>query len=74
MVVSGDKVCEQDSTDYVPLALQVLQTAMVDPRPILAAVRPSDPIITKANGRSGEDGKVCFDSAGKMCRMTVWFD
>jgi len=70
LVVNGDKVFEQDSADYMPLAIQVLTTAMVDPRPIVAAVRPADPVITKANGRAAENGKICFDTAGKMCAMS----
>lgn len=69
LVINGEKVFEQDSADYMPLAIQVLTTAMVDPRPIVAAVRPGDHIITRANGRSGENGKVCFDPGGKMCAM-----
>jgi len=71
LIVNGDKAFEQDSADYMPLAIQVLTTAMVDPRPVVAAVRPGDPIITKANGRSAENGKMCFDPAGKMCGMSA---
>ncbi|HSQ19099.1 MAG TPA: hypothetical protein VLR92_01870 [Blastocatellia bacterium] len=70
LVVNGAKVFEQDSADYVPLAIQVLTTAVIDPRPIVAALRPGDRVITKANGRSGENGRVCFDPAGKMCGMS----
>ena len=64
LIVNGDKIFEQDSDDYLPLAIQVLTTAMVDPRPIIAAFRPGDIARTKANGASDESGKVCF---GKMC-------
>lgn len=70
LIVNGEKVLEQDSADYMPLAIQVLTTAMVDPRPVVAAVRPGDHVFTKANGRSGENGKLCFDPAGKMCGVT----
>jgi len=69
LIVNGEKVFEQDSADYMPLAIQVLTIAMVDPRPILAAVRTGDHVITKANGRAEENGKICFDPAGKMCGM-----
>jgi Gram-negative bacterial TonB protein C-terminal len=64
LIVNGDKIFEQDSDEYLPLAIQVLTTAMVDPRPILAAFRPGDTASTKANGGADESGKVCF---GKMC-------
>src|SRR5271155_3847811 len=50
VVVNGDKSFEQDSDGYFPLGIQVLVTAMVDPKPILDALRPGDPVRTKANG------------------------
>lgn len=70
LIVNGEKILEQDSAAYMPLAIQVLTTAMIDPRPVVAAVRPGDQVITKANGRSDESGKVCFDAAGRMCAMS----
>jgi Gram-negative bacterial TonB protein C-terminal len=70
LIVNGDRVSEQDSADYMPLAIQVLATAMIDPRSIVDAVRPSDHALTKANGRSDESGKMCFDPAGRMCGMS----
>ncbi len=70
LIVNGDRVFEQDSADYMPLAIQVLSTAMVDPRSMIAAVRPGDSVLTKANGRSDESGKMCFDPAGKMCGIS----
>src|SRR5215470_5431557 len=50
LVVNGDKVFEEDSNPYFPLGLQTLVTAMVDPKPIIAALRPGDRVQTKANG------------------------
>ncbi|MGA2857844.1 MAG: energy transducer TonB [Candidatus Sulfotelmatobacter sp.] len=67
LIVNGDKVFEQDSDDYFPLGIQVLATAMVDPKPILDAVRPGDRVLTKANGASDESGRTCFDAARRMC-------
>jgi hypothetical protein len=67
LIVNGDKIFERDSSDYMPLSIQVLTTAMVDPRSIVAAVRPGDPVITKENGRTDESGKMCFDPAGRIC-------
>jgi hypothetical protein len=68
LIVNGDKISEQDSADYMPLAIQVLTTAMVDPEPVLAAVRPGDMVRTKANGLSDESGRTCSPD-GKMCGM-----
>jgi len=70
LIFNGDKVFEQDSDDYFPLGIQVLATAMVDPRPIVGAVRSGDPVRTKANGASDESGRVCFSPNSKMCLTT----
>ncbi len=67
VIVSGDKVSEQDSDFYFPLGLETLVTAMVDPRPIVAAIRPGDLVQTKANGASKESGAVCFDGPVRGC-------
>jgi hypothetical protein len=69
LIVNGDKVFEQDSADYIPLAIQTLVTAMVDPKPVLDAVRPGDRVITKANGKADESGKRCFGPNSKMCMI-----
>jgi len=69
LIVNGKKVYEQDSDDYLPLGIQVLATAMVDPRPIINAVRPGDLVRSKANGASDESGRVCFSATGKMCTV-----
>jgi hypothetical protein len=60
LIVNGDKVFEEDSGDYFPLGLQTLVAAMVDPKPILDALRPGDRLQTKANGASSESGAVSF--------------
>jgi hypothetical protein len=65
--VDGGKVFEQDSDNYSPLYLQTLITAMVDPQLLLATVRPSDRLMTKANGASDESGRMCFDSKRAVC-------
>lgn len=56
LVVNGDKILEEDSSSYFPLGLQTLVTAIVDPKPILEAVRPGDRVMTKANGLANESG------------------
>jgi hypothetical protein len=67
LIVNGDNVFEQDSDQYFPLGIEVLTTAMVDPGPIIAALRPGDPVRTKDNGLSDESGRVCFVKNAKMC-------
>ena len=67
LIVNGDNVFEQDSSDYFPIGIQTLVTAMVDPRPAIDAVRPGDRVMTKANGGSNESGKMCFGPNLKVC-------
>jgi hypothetical protein len=67
LIVNGDQVFEQDSDDYFPLGIQVLATAMVDPKSILGALRLGDQVLTKANGASDESGRICFSPNSKMC-------
>ena len=67
LVVNGTKVFEKDSSDYFPLQLRTFVTAMVDPQPILDAVRPGDQVLTKANGAVNESGVRCFGPNGTMC-------
>lgn len=67
LIVNDSKIYEQDSDDYLPLGIQVLATAMVDPKPILGALRPGDRVMTKANGAADESGKICFSPNSKMC-------
>ena len=67
LIVNRGKVYEQDSDEYFPLGLQVLATAMVDPKPILDSLRPGDRVLTKANGASDESGRVCFSANSKIC-------
>lgn len=62
LVVNGQETYEKDSDNYFPLGLQTLVTAMVDPKPLLAAIRPGDTVLTKANGSSTEAGLLCFDA------------
>jgi hypothetical protein len=67
LIVNGDKVFEEDSDEYFPLGIQTLVTAMVNPKPALDAVRPGDPVMTKASGASNESGKTCYPPNFKMC-------
>jgi hypothetical protein len=69
VIVNGDKVFENDSDNYFPVALSTLATAMVDPRSLLDEYRPGGILLTKANGASSESGTTCFDPNHKMCVM-----
>ncbi len=72
LIVNGDKVSEQDSTNYFPLDLWSISTAMVDPAPILAKLGSADQVRTKANGLSSESGVTCFDASHRMCMGNPW--
>ena len=67
LIVNGKEVFEQNSDDYFPLYLQTLVTALVNPQPILDALRPGDRLSTKANGAAQESGVVCFDANHTLC-------
>jgi hypothetical protein len=65
LIVNGDKERDEHSDDYFPIGMERLITAMVDPRPLLNAWRPGDQLLTRANGKSHEDGLTCFTT--NMC-------
>jgi hypothetical protein len=50
LIVNDGKVFEKDEDDYLPLYLQTLTTAMVDPQQFLDALRPGDRLETQASG------------------------
>jgi hypothetical protein len=67
LIVNGTGVFEEDSSDYFPLQLRTLLMAMVDPKPIIDAVRPGDRVLTKANGAVNDSGITCFGPNGNLC-------
>jgi len=67
LVVNGSQTFEEDSTPYFPLDLWTLVTAMVNPGPILAAIRQGDRVLTKANGDVNDNGVTCFNAARTLC-------
>jgi hypothetical protein len=76
LVVNENDVYDDHSDDYVPLAIETLVTAMTDPKPLLATVRPGDTVLTKANGAADESGVLCFGPAQKgsqtqLCTKTA---
>lgn len=70
LIVNGDKVFEQDSSEYLPLAIEVLTSAMVSPQSVLDSYRPGDFARTKANGLADESGRVCFSANSKVCGVS----
>ncbi len=70
LIVNGDKIFEQDSSDYMPLPIRVLTTAMVSPQTVIDAFRPGDFARTKVNGLADESGRVCFSANSEMCGMS----
>ncbi|MBS1816281.1 MAG: hypothetical protein JSS87_15530 [Acidobacteria bacterium] len=66
-IVNGERIFEQNSWDYFPLAVETLIIAMVDPDPIIAAVREGDRVSTKSNGDANESGVTCYDKFNKLC-------
>jgi hypothetical protein len=72
LIVNGNDVFEHDSPMYMPPEIQTLLTAMVDPLPIIASLKPGDAVRTKANGASQESGVTCFDPAHRMCTQTAF--
>jgi hypothetical protein len=66
-ISSDGRYYEKDSAPYVPLILQTLTTAMLDPKPIVDAVQEGDRVLTKSNGSVDESGISCFDLQRRMC-------
>lgn len=66
-ISSNGHIYEQDSERYVPLVLQTLTTAMLDPEPIIDAVQEGDRVLTKSNGAVDESGVTCFDVQRHLC-------
>jgi hypothetical protein len=63
-VSSTGRFYEKDSARYVPLIMQTLTTAMLDPKPIVDAIQEGDRVLTKSNGSVDESGVSCSFCAG----------
>jgi hypothetical protein len=63
----NERFYEKDSAQYVPLILQTLTTAMLDPKPIVDAVQEGDRVLTKSNGAVDESGVSCIDAQRRIC-------
>jgi hypothetical protein len=67
LVVDGDRISDQHTGSYMPIALEQQMGVLLDPYPLLALYVPGDLQITKANGLASESGIDCFDAAHRMC-------
>jgi len=67
LIVNGTDVFEENSSNYFPLQIRTLVTAMVDPKPIIEAVRPGDRVLTKANGAVNDSGITCYGPKRALC-------
>lgn len=72
LIVNGKDIFEKNSSDYFPLPLRVLVTAMADANSALRFWRPGDTVFTKANGLSRESGAVCPSPSAKNCFAYPW--
>jgi hypothetical protein len=72
LIVNGDAVSEQDTGDYFPLWLNQLATAMLDPLPMLAALK--DPSLKITTLQGGENSNTCADLRSRVDRWTVCFE
>jgi hypothetical protein len=66
-ISSNGRFYEEDSASYMPLMLQTLTTAMLDPKPIIDAIQEGDLVLTKSNGSVDESGLSCIDAQRRMC-------
>ncbi len=71
LIVNGKDIYDNHSDDYIPLVIETLVTAMTDPKPLLATVRPGDTVLTKSNGAADESGVLCFGPAQKGSRTQL---
>jgi Gram-negative bacterial TonB protein C-terminal len=67
LIVNGNQTFEQNSSDYFPLQLHTLITAMMDPQAIIDAIQPGDLVLIKSNGAVNESGIKCVDRNNNFC-------
>lgn len=71
LVVNGDAVFERNRGDYFPLWISELVTAVVDPLPMLDALKQSGAQIAKPQG--SENSTVCADLHARVDRWVICF-
>jgi len=72
LVVNGDAVSEQDRGDYFPYWLKNFVTALIDPLPMLSALKQSNGLIRKPQG--SEQSTTCADLHARVDRWVICFE
>jgi len=72
LVVNGDAVSEQDKGDYFPYWLKNFVTAMMDPLPMMSALKQSNVQIRKLQG--SEQSTTCADLHARVDRWVICFE
>jgi hypothetical protein len=72
LIVNGDAVSEKDAGDYFPFWLNELVTAMVDPLPMLDALKQVNAQVAKPQGSA--NSTACADLHGKVDRWVICFE
>jgi len=67
ITVDGDRVLDAHSGNYMPVNIEWLVTALLNPEPLLAQYEPGDIQQTKANGSASESGVNCSNGPPRMC-------
>src|SRR6267378_1478961 len=72
LVVNGEAVSEKNTGDYFPFWLNELVTAMVDPLPMLDALKQADMQIAKPHGSGSST--TCADLHARVDRWVICFE
>lgn len=72
LVVNGDVVSEQDKGDYFPFWLKNFVSALIDPLPMLGALKQSNGLIRKPQG--SEQSTTCADLHARVDRWVICFE
>src|SRR5258708_2816294 len=72
LVVNGDAVSEQDKGDYFPYWLKNFVTAMMDPLPMMSALKQSNVQIQKLQG--SEQSTTCANLHARVDRWVICFE
>jgi hypothetical protein len=72
LIVNGEAVSEMDKGDYFPYWLKNLVTALLDPLPMMGALKQSNAQIPKPQG--SEHSTACTDLHARVDRWVICFE
>ncbi len=72
LVVNGDAVSELDKEDYFPYWLKNFVTALLDPLPVMSALKQSNVSVAKPQG--SEQSTTCADLHSRVDRWVICFE